>query len=63
MQSHIFNMLFTSLILSTCFHLLYYDKRRHPWHHHFWVYFGILFFGGIGLAWFMYLSEPTGYFG
>ena len=62
MQSHFLNMLFTSLLLSGCFHVYYYNKRHHPWHHHFWVYFGILFLGGIGFAWLMYLTEPTGYY-
>jgi len=63
MQSHIFNMLVTSLILSSGFHVLYFEKRRHRWHHHFLVYFGILFIGGIGFAWLMYLTEPAGYYG
>ena len=63
LDSHIFNMLMTSLIISASFHVLYFDKNRHPWHHHFWVYFGTLFFGGICFAWFMYLTEPTGFYG
>jgi len=63
MESHFLNMLITSLILSSCFHVLYYDRRRHPWHHHFKVYFSILFVGGIAFAWIMYLTEPKGYFG
>ena len=62
MQSHILNMLITCLILSASFHVLFYDKRRHPWHHHFWLYMGILFVGGIGFAWFMFLTEPVGYY-
>ena len=62
MQSHVLNMLILSIILSTCFHVFYHDKRRHPWHHHFWLYFTILFIGGIGWAWLMYLTEPKGYY-
>lgn len=62
MNSHIINMFLTALILSTSFHVMYYDKRRHPWHHHFWLYFGILFVGGLGLAWFFLQTEPTGYY-
>jgi len=62
LTSHIFNMLLTGLIVSISFHVLFFDKRRHRWHHHFWVYFGILFFGGIAFAWFMYLTAPDGYY-
>lgn len=62
MQSHVLNMLLTSLILSACFHVLFYDARRHRWHHHFFLYFGILFLGGIAFAWVMYLTEPAGYY-
>ncbi len=62
MTSHIFNMLLTSIILSSCFHVFYYNKKVHRWHHHFWVYFCILFVGGIGFAWLMFLTEPKGYY-
>lgn len=62
MQSHVLNMLFTSLIISSCFHVLYFEPRRHRWHHHFKVYFSILFLGGLGFAWFMYLTEAPGYY-
>lgn len=62
MQSHVLNMLITSLILGGCFHVFYYNKKYHRWHHHFWVYFSILFVGGVGFAWFMYLTEAKGYY-
>lgn len=62
MQSHFLNMLITSLIISAGFHVFYFDKRRHRWHHHFLLYFGILFVGGLGFAWLMYLTEPAGYY-
>lgn len=62
MHSHILNMLVTALIISTTMHAIFFDKRRHPWHHHFFLYFGILFVGGLVLAWGMYLSEPAGYY-
>ena len=62
MQSHMLHMLITSLILSTSFHVLYYDKRQHAWHHHFLLYFGILFAGGLTLAWIMFATEPKGYY-
>lgn len=62
MGSHVLNMFITALIVSGCFHVFYFNKNHHRWHHHFWVYFGILFVGGIGFAWLMYLTEPTGYY-
>jgi hypothetical protein len=62
MESHILNMLITSLIISSCFHVIFFDKRRHPWHHHFWLYFGCLFFGSVAFAWLMFLTEPKGYY-
>jgi len=61
-QSHIFNMLLMAVIISACFHVFYYDRRKHRWHHHFLLYFGILFVGGVAFAWFMYLTEPKGYY-
>jgi hypothetical protein len=60
MKSHLVNMFLTALILSGSFHALYYDKKKHKWFHHFFLYFGILFFLGIGFAWIMYLSQPSG---
>ncbi|CAM2007424.1 hypothetical protein [Acanthopleuribacter pedis] len=62
MNSHLLHMLITSLILSTSFHHLYFDRKVHPWHHHFFLYFGVLFVAGLGFAWLMYLTEPTGYY-
>ena len=62
LQSHIFNMLITSLILSGGFHVVYFQKNRHRWHHHFLLYFGILFVGGLTMAWVMFLTEPSGYY-
>jgi len=61
-QSHVLHMLITSLILSSGFHVIYYRKDQHRWHHHFWLYFGILFVGGLLFAWVMYLTEPSGYY-
>jgi len=60
MQSHLINMLLTALLLSGSFHALYYDRARHRWHHHFLLYFGLLFVLGLALAWMMYLSQPSG---
>ena len=62
LKSHVLNMLITSLILSSSFHVLFFNKRRHRWHHHFLLYFGVLFVGGLAMAWFMYLTEPAGYY-
>lgn len=62
LDSHVFNMLVTALVLSASFHVLYYDKRRHRWHHHFWLYFGILFVGGLTMAWIMFLTEPPPFY-
>jgi len=60
MKSHLLNMLFTATILSSCFHALYYNRKKHKWHHHFLLYFGLLFVLGIGLAWIMYITQPSG---
>lgn len=62
MHSHVVNMLMTALILSVSLHALYYDRKNHRWHHHFLLYFGVLFLGGVGFSWFMYLTEPAGYY-
>jgi hypothetical protein len=62
MRSHFLNMLLTALILSTALHQLYFDRRISRWHHHFFLYFGCLFGGGLLVAWLMYLSEPAPYF-
>lgn len=63
MRSHVLNMLISAIILSGALHALYFDRRRHRWHHHFWLYFSILFMGGVAFAWFMLWSEPAGYYG
>ncbi|PIE03441.1 MAG: hypothetical protein CSA81_02120 [Acidobacteria bacterium] len=60
MKSHLINMFITATILSSCFHALYYNKNKHKWHHHFLLYFCLLFVLGIGLAWLMYLTQPSG---
>ncbi|MCB1044294.1 MAG: hypothetical protein KDC35_15235 [Acidobacteria bacterium] len=62
MHSHIVNMAIMALILSGAFHTLYYNQKKHRWHHHFWLYFGCLFVGGIAFAWFMLLTEPAPYY-
>lgn len=62
LKSHIVNMLLTALILSGAFHALYYDRKAHRWHHHFLLYFSILFVGGVVFAWVMLLTEPAGYY-